>query len=536
MIRNITENLGILPINLGPAKLEKTTHTFIHYYNLKALLNQYSSLNTQYSTLKSNISNNSQHFNELENYDKILEFIRTNIDTKINNIRIHSVHHKTKRGLIDGLGSIFKSVTGNLDAEDGKRYNEMFAHLQENEHNLESQIKLSYSVNHQIIQNFNKTISDIQHNEEILKSKILQLFEIIKDTHIQSILYYGKNIYDQLIILYNTILNVLQDVENSITFCKLRTLHPSIIHPMELLAELKQISKFYHLQLPFEPRQENLLDFESLLKINCKIEATQIIYFISTPINFEKTFDLYYMYPIPTKHESKFITIIPNTKYLLKSDKEIVPLNDMCVQAKIFQCPNKYHAHFSAMCEEEIFQNQTSSHCHYTKINLITNHVEVIPEINKYLAVFPNEEKITIKCHEETNIQTLEGIFLINNQNNCEIHFRQQILIFQNENHGQPLLLPKLNLKSQSYKITNFSINLNPLKLNDISFNPIVSIPEEKFNMYIPSIWSIILYAIAAIIVVYFVYKHIKKRKPATQRSSRTPEDVELQLPQDARI
>jgi hypothetical protein len=163
------------------------------------------------------------------------------------------------------------------------------------------------------------------------------------------------------------------------------------------LVELFRISEHYENQLPFEPSIKNILDLESLLKVNCKIETNQIIYFISIPINFENDFELYYLQSLPTVHESEFVTIIPNVKYFLKFNNEIKPLKDMCAKSRIYQCQNEFIDHNNPSCEEEILLHRNTSLCHYTKLNIKKSHIEVIPEINQYLGIFPSEEKITVK-------------------------------------------------------------------------------------------------------------------------------------------
>lgn len=234
---------------------------------------EFYTLNVQYDSLRLSYINNSVYTRELVNYDKIAQFSKKSISAKIENIQIHdNAQNRTKRGLINILGSIVKGITGNLDANDGERIYNILDHLQTNEKSLQSQLKMEYSFSSQLVQNFNDTIQDVKHNQIMLKSKIMQLSKIVKggSTH-QDILFAG-NVYNQLLILYNSILNTLQDIENSITFCRLSTLHPSIIKSKELFSELEKIVFHYKSQLPFELKYENILDFEAIIKVNCKID------------------------------------------------------------------------------------------------------------------------------------------------------------------------------------------------------------------------------------------------------------------------
>lgn len=58
---------------------------------------------------------------------------------------------------------------------------------------------------------------------------------------IQNVLF-AKDLYNQIAILYNTILSILQDIENSIAFRKSRTLHSSIYKIRPIVWTAKKIS------------------------------------------------------------------------------------------------------------------------------------------------------------------------------------------------------------------------------------------------------------------------------------------------------
>uniref|UniRef100_A0A6P7GA57 Uncharacterized protein LOC114339659 n=1 Tax=Diabrotica virgifera virgifera TaxID=50390 RepID=A0A6P7GA57_DIAVI len=181
----------------------------------------------QYDHLKNNLSNCKFFNNETKNYVNLVEYVKDNIEEKFENLNIHTKLQKNKRGIINGFGSIIKAITGNLDAEDGEKINSILEHLKTNEANLQSQINNQYSLSHEIISNFNETIQNIQENEINLKSKILAIKDIVDfQTNLENINYL-KDMFNEIIITYNLILDTMENVQNSITFCKLKTLHPS---------------------------------------------------------------------------------------------------------------------------------------------------------------------------------------------------------------------------------------------------------------------------------------------------------------------
>lgn len=516
---------------MGPARLQKNEHTFVHYYDLQPLYDEYSKLNIQYNELRLSYSNNSIFSRELDNYNKIVKYSQTLVLNKINNIKIHNRTRIAKRGLLNGVGSIIKSLTGNLDASDGEKIYGILNHVQNNENNLQNQLKFQYSLNHQLISNFNKTIQDIQHNEVMLKSKIIQLSRFIENGATHQDVLFAKDLFNQLSILYNAILNTLQDVENSITFCKLNTLHPSIIKSHDLFLEIQRISSHYGITLPFEVNYENILDFESILKIHCKIDSDKITYFLSIPIYSEIEFDLFYMLPIPTKHKSEYLTIIPNAKFILKAKNSNLfkPLSDKCTQGKWYHCPNKLQVNYRAPCEEDILLYRNSSRCHLTQLEINENHIETVPEINQYLAVFPKEENIEAQCEKSIETRTLMGVFLIK-RDSCKLHFRGQKLIFQETSYGKPLVVNSINFKTRNHYNPTFKIELRKLNLKELPINPIIPIEDKSINNYhIPSLWTVILYILLATSISY-LYIRRKKNKRSNKKKKTTNESEEIEM------
>ncbi|KAL1487583.1 hypothetical protein ABEB36_015754 [Hypothenemus hampei] len=237
-----------------------------------------------------------------------------------------------------------------MDSQDEEKIYKILNHIKSNQNNLQNQLSMQYSVSNDLINNFNKSLENITHNEILLASRIIQLktaVEInIKDIEV---LHY-KDLFNQLIILYNSVLYILQDIENSLMFCKLRTLHPS---------------------LQFAVKFENILDFESLIRLNCKIENMHIIYFLALPIDLEEDFELYHMLPIPTKLESEYRPVIPKTGYLLKSkSNKIRPLSDICTGTTVFQCPKHLLLTNDLLCEEEILLKGTSANCENSIVHI----------------------------------------------------------------------------------------------------------------------------------------------------------------------
>jgi len=284
-IRNVSSNSGVLPIKLGQARIQESEHTLVHYFKMKELEIEFQRINTQYFNLLRKIETINISQKDISNYIRIINFTRDSIKDKLTIINSHGVSYRYKRGLINGLGSLVKFISGNLDATDGEKYNKILEHLKENEFDLEKQISSQYSLSKQIISNFNETINNLKYNDVELRNKILKLNNIIINETQSTNLLAVKDSLIQLYILYNNILNVVQEIENSILFCKIGILHPSIITTSQLYLELKKIVPHYGKRFPLPLNKDNVLVFESLIKVHCHLKENEIIYFLSIPIN-----------------------------------------------------------------------------------------------------------------------------------------------------------------------------------------------------------------------------------------------------------
>lgn len=60
----------------------------------------------------------------------MLNFNYDRLTIKINNLFSYK---RNKRGLINGLGSIVKAISGNLDSEDAVKYDKLFEKINKNQ-------------------------------------------------------------------------------------------------------------------------------------------------------------------------------------------------------------------------------------------------------------------------------------------------------------------------------------------------------------------------------------------------------------------
>jgi hypothetical protein len=122
------------------------------------------------------------------------------------------------------------------------------------------------------------------------------------------------------------------------------------------------------------------------------------------------------------------------------------------------------------------------------------------------------------------------GVYLIS-ENNCEIVFRQKVLTFLDKTYGKPILLPKLDFNLPKTKLSNLTIKLKTIKIEDIPINSPIEI--EKFNGidYVPSLWTIILYFVAFVVLCKILTKYCKPRCSKSKPKINETELQEINLP-----
>lgn len=512
-LKNVTHGPGLLPIHLGPAKLQNSQHTLVHYFDISTISTEIDNLENHYNTLTSTIKEHNQSGN-IDNYDKLYRHIYKRVRDKLINLHPRG-HYRNKRGLIDGLGTAIKFVTGNMDANDAHRINNILKHLQNNQNTIQEQIRNQYSINNNLIRQFNFTIQNVQYNQIQLKNKILQLGKYVATNSEEISILQIKDLYNQLILTYNTILDLLTEIENSLTFCTLGVIHPSIIKVPDLMSGLLQLIPFFKDQLPFPVNADNMLNYQSIMNVHCQQNKDKIIYFLTIPLEYNIQFELYYLQSVPTLVKGEYFTIIPNFKYLLTNQGSIKPLLDICSTNGMYHCPSKLITTANTTCEANIINGTSTKGCLYTQITTNQNHLELIQHTNQYLGWFTTDSNMEVRCPEEKRILRPLGIFLMKTSGNCDISFNGKILKKNILTVNTPTMVDfQMPQETEVVPKTNLSIELKTLNFKEIpeyQIKPLIQSDFDIKHIYTPSIWTIIIYISIILTITTIIVKRLKR-------------------------
>lgn len=150
--------------------------------------------------------------------------------------------------MINGLGSIIKCLTGNLDQEDAEKFNSQIKNLQENQNKIKNIVSDQISLMNISIKSFNEIAQNISHNQNVLESGILQIQNIIKETQMTEINHYQYFMthltLNQITFIFQIIYDTLERIETAISFAKLNALHNSIVNPIIFSQVIKDVEEY----------------------------------------------------------------------------------------------------------------------------------------------------------------------------------------------------------------------------------------------------------------------------------------------------
>lgn len=541
MVKDLQNSPGLIPLKLGSAKIQEYTHSLIHYYDLNPLISEINKLKTHSENLRQSVKLNSDYSNDTSNYLKVLELTEDKVENKL--IELLPNPKRLKRGLINGLGSIFKVISGNLDATDGEKYDKLIEELQNNQNNLAQSLRKQNSLSLSLINKFNSTIRQMIHNEKLLESKINQISQIVTKAVYRENSMYIKDTINQIINLFEVINSVLQDIENSIAFAKLGVMHPSIMTTAHLYNELIALQKYLkEEQLPIEINHENILLYEKIIKVKGYIKHNKITYILQIPITYPFIFDYLHLFSVPIKKQGQFKAIIPKNKYLTKNILYYAFSRETCehISSHHYLCDEMDLQEISETdpCEIQLLAMKNTSTCRQVSVQITKPIFKRLDLSNQWIGVFPTEQKVRLQCQEQEEVHKLLGTFIFEVPEGCQIFTNQEI--FRNKktiSTGQPLLLPEIDIGRIPSVSTNITVRLDNIELDELQEvrNEIINNQVPRLHGIIsttPSVWTLGVCGVLVCTLIYCAYDRVKSRCSRTSR--RTNESInlsEVQIP-----
>lgn len=407
-ITNYDDNKGLIPIQLGTARVITGYNKLLHIINLTIYDPTISNIKTNVNKILDAVTSNSNLQTLYTQRAAMLSEQAAQLVKTLKHIkpRTSDKHYnrRNKRGLIDGLGSVIKGITGNLDQTDYREISEAIANINLNEDIITHKINEQISINNQMIFRFNEikefldnSTNEIKKQLGLYKNASQDILEIIS---FEQYLHHTSYTIDQL----QTHLDNLLDI---ITHAKLQIISHHLLDKKELTFIEDQLKS----QNIFINSEHNIYE---LLHLKAYYNQSVIIFSIEIPTFHRNSFKQYYLQP----------TTINNT-YSLYIPNNILVLNDQVYQYISKPCDeieDQYYCHQEQLqqtktnCVAQIILNQPA-HCNLIKSVLSEDITQIF---GQYLYI--NTRKpldFTTTCGLQ-NQRNIDGIKLISFAN-CSI-------------------------------------------------------------------------------------------------------------------
>uniref|UniRef100_A0A0A9YE18 Envelope fusion protein n=2 Tax=Lygus hesperus TaxID=30085 RepID=A0A0A9YE18_LYGHE len=507
-IKNLENSGGLLPIELETTYLENAEHSLVHYYDLESIYSEYLVLGESFDKYKYTVKRYPKLQEKLDEYLLFLEqgfnkvYVRfQNIVPKLNK------RNRTKRGLINGLGTIVKAITGNLDDDDRQKYEQILEQLKNKNTVLEGQVNSQYSLTKSLIDHYNKTLSNLKFNNEQIKEKLQAINQVLNPMDATATVL-KDNIHHMQLTL-NVLDYTLGEIETAYTFCKIGQLHPSIISTADLKAEIDLVLN--KTQTSTLEMFENIMEYETLIRTDCILEDKRIIFLLNLPLYSKKKYYLYTLKPIPLRKGEDYIAIIPqNNYYLYDKDEEFYTLKELCKKVN-----NKYFCNWDALCkvnarcEKTLIMQNSVKDCQYSKFEIQKPLIQKFQEINQLLITAPNEVMLEIRRKDQSELTKLSGSYLIKTEGD-EIYLNKELILSQGSSSGKPLFLqvelnevPEINLANETFKLENYDDFYIDNNHSWVNYSP-------DFRT-IPMIIDVIVVSVIVVILLYLILPKLFK-------------------------
>lgn len=514
-LEDITDNAGFLLTKFKTPFLFSDNYYIHYYYNLNFTHQTHFDINNAVNKLIAIIPPGSKFNKEHNTYFRLLNFTLETQNEKVNNL---ATHKRNKRGLVNGLGSVLKFITGTMDDEDRDKYDHLLNQLSQNQRKLQSQNQIISRTHDELINKINHQLENIQINEQNLASSLSAMkHEVARNSETLLI----QNLA-QLTLLSNSFTNILENIENSLTFCNLNILHESIISMKELI----KLFKINNLEINFENYWEATL----FIKPICRVHYGYIDIVLEIANYKQSNLTIVQFVPLPVSNKLNQQIILDETF------QNLIVVNSSIV--KIDYCFNINHKFFcktsnvkASKCINNLILNKENNYCKFN--DLIQYPVIIrIPNTDTTIINIKQNNVLLYKCGD-THKYLRIGLYKIENINNCYLNNRLMV-----SNFNYSLNIPLLANKDFKYILSNKATiihSLSKIDVNNIKGSEISEInwyPTPVKN-YLNTLIIIILLIVTCAFVAYIINKYRNQynfRLPTKLRKTNNKKETKFEL------
>ena len=520
ILESLEDGPGLLPFKLGPAKIITQHHSFLQSIDIDEIKSKVALVKTQVDYIQPHLNNKTRSL-----YEPHIAHLKTKLEKISEQLQTFDPH-RVKRGLIDGLGSVIKSISGNLDYTDALRYNNAIEVLQDNEQEITSQFNQHISLSKDWMLQHSKILRNIAENQKNITRVVNIMINTTESTNID-LLHYA-HLAQLLLILDDNVENLSEElvrIENLLAFIHAKSTHHSMLRLNELRNMIDKIRSLYNKE---EILDISIREYFDIIKLGSYYSSNNLVIVFKVPIALPSTYDLYKLSIIPNKNHE---ILIPSSPFIAIHEDEFLYMETECPKANTwYLCEMKvsYKPRDQVDCIQQLITTQKlDSTCNLTPVILTRGALEQLDD-KHYTVTFPKTTKVQTSCgrNEYTNLQ---GSFLVILPHNCFLRSPEFTIINLNDHaRGQVIKITDLpsqesNLVSSSHPtLTLNSINLENLHASNakITSQPPIDIKKSQdtslYHTTIP-LYAIILSTTA--ITSYFIFRRLLAKQQSNEAS-----------------
>lgn len=432
-----------------------------------------------------------------------------------------------KRGLVNAIGTISKTLFGTMDAEDAQRIDEQLELIRNQQSTLQHAAKHQIKVLNATIGHIETLERSLAYNENLLANITtrmqLQVARLVRREEIDEHLFVITTIMADLISDTTDIIDYLTFAENGLISTRLLPIE-------EIVAELKeaasQLSRGQH--FPFKTQTEDWNVIRRHTTINAFYDPPFVYTILTIPIVTYPIYELIRIMPLPIPTRTNTYTFIKTTHSILAIDRDnhnyiTLEENDLnlCIRNnENYICDQNHPVYYvkeEAPCEVHIYIKSPE----YTT-NCETRHIVAnrtiwikISEPQAWIYSTTNKQDVIIQCDDQLeNKIVIERIGKIKLRENCKLTTTDVLIKTKKQigTHNIQLKLPEFNLtinkENNRYittkrKETLIPIINNPTELVKLG-QSLEEIDEELDNNNI-RINKYVIYPISSLIVIIII-------------------------------
>ncbi|XP_052742649.1 uncharacterized protein LOC128198925 [Bicyclus anynana] len=459
-LENLDEGPGVLPFKLGPTRIISHYHSFIQSINLQDIETKVNSVINQLDAIEPVLSNKTNSL-----FSPHIQYLTNKAYSVLEQLQSFEIH-RTKRGLVDGLGSIVKSITGNLDQTDALHYNQAIKDLKSSENQLVTELNNQVSISKEWMTQYSNIIDNITKNQVKIEQLIYKIsqadatrdYNLVKYAHLaQTFLIIDDNV--------DAISQEILRLQNVLAFIKVSTLHHSIIQRKSLNNIFSKLRSLYNSDNIIEV---DIREYYEIIRVGYYYKDNKIIIVLKFPIVLPQIYTLFRLSMIPNKFNEILISPSP---FLAIYDKEFRYIEAECPKTSKWYISYENSGMQNRDTEDCIHQLITEQQKLTTcKAARVTIHRPAYDELDEkhYTMHFPTPSKVRVSCGQDL-FKELKGSYLATIPKSCSITTSDFVISNMNDHiEGQVLKIMDITSEESPQLQSPTSIELNTINLNHL--------------------------------------------------------------------